>query len=184
MGKRSDQEHVAVIETQRLRLRRWLDDDLAALVRWNADPRFMRHMGRGPMSATESAAALARYRTHWAQHGFGLLAVEDRATGTLIGRVGPQFHRLWPADPEVGWGFDPEWWGMGLATEAGAACVRWAFGVLDIPRLVSIATPDNVASRRVMEKLGLTFVEQIVDPVLGIALVMHARERNDEPRLG
>jgi RimJ/RimL family protein N-acetyltransferase len=141
-------------------------------------------MGRGPMSSAESEAALARYQRHWLQHGFGLLAVEERATGTLIGRAGPQFHRLWPADPEVGWGFDPDWWGMGLAAEAGAACVKWSFGDLDIRRLVSIATADNVASRRVMEKLGLTFVEQIFDPVLGIALVLHARERTDEHRAG
>ncbi|HET9809431.1 MAG TPA: GNAT family N-acetyltransferase, partial [Candidatus Limnocylindria bacterium] len=92
MGKHSDEERGAVIETQRLRLRRWRDRDLAALARWNADTRFMRHMGRGPMNTAESAAALARYQRHWAQHGFGLLAVEERATGTLIGRVGPQFH--------------------------------------------------------------------------------------------
>jgi len=178
LGCQMTLEHAAVIETQRLRLRRWHDSDLPALARWNADPRFMRHMGRGPLSSVESAAALARYQSHWSQHGFGLLAVEDRATGVLIGRAGPQFHRLWPTDPEVGWGFDPDWWGMGLATEAGAACVRWAFGDLDIHRLVSITTPDNVASRRVMEKLGLAFVDEIFDPVLGIALVLHARERN------
>jgi ribosomal-protein-alanine N-acetyltransferase len=78
---------------------------------------------------------------------------------------------------------DPDWWGKGLATEAGAACVKWAFDDLDIHRLVSIATPDNLASRRVMEKLGLTFVEEIFDPVLGIALVLHARDRTDERRL-
>lgn len=62
--------------------------------------------------------------------------------------------------------------------------MRWAFVDLDIRRLVSIATPDNVASRRVMEKVGLKFVTEIVDPVLGIALVLHARERTDERRLG
>jgi RimJ/RimL family protein N-acetyltransferase len=137
-------------------------------------------MGRGALTWEESAAALRRYQRHWAEHGFGLLAVEDRATGTLVGRAGPQFHRLWPADPEVGWGFDPDCWGKGLATEAGAACVRWAFGDLDIGRLVSITTPDNFASRRVMEKLGLTFLHEIFDPVFGITLVLHARERIDK----
>ena len=110
----------------------------------------MRHMARGPLTLEESAAALARYQRHWDEHGFGLLAVEERTSGRLIGRAGPQFHRLWRADPEIGWGFDPEYWGKRLATEAGAASLKWAFGDLDLARLVSIATPDNLASRRVM----------------------------------
>lgn len=130
------------------------------------------------MTGAESAAALDRYRRHWAEHGFGLFAVEHRATGALIGRAGPQFHRLWPADPEVGWGFDPDWWGQGLATEAGGASVSWAFEHLDVPRLVSIATPENAASRRVMQKLGFSMVQEIVDPLLGIKLLLHALGRS------
>jgi RimJ/RimL family protein N-acetyltransferase len=171
-----------VIETERLRLRRWRDSDLPMLARWNADARFMRHMGRGPLSSDESAAALLRYQRHWAKHGFGIFAVEDRATGALIGRAGPQFHRLWPADPEVGWGFDPEWWGKGLATEAGAACVKWAFRNLEISRLVSITTRENVASRRVMEKLGFSLFDEVVDLMLHVSLLVHARGRSDERR--
>ena len=138
----------------------------------------MRHMGRGPFTRDESAAALARYRRHWAEHGFGLLAVEDRASGSLIGRAGPQFHRLWPSDAELGWGFDPDWWGRGLATEAGAACLEWGFGPLGFARLVSITTPENVASRRVMAKLGFSLLREIVDPAQGVRLLVHMRERD------
>jgi len=142
----------------------------------------MRHMARGPLTLEESAAALARYQRHWDEHGFGLLAVEERTSGRLIGRAGPQFHRLWRADPEIGWGFDPEYWGKGLATEAGAASLKWAFGDLDLARLVSITTPDNLASRRIMGKLGFRFVEEIFDPTLGVAVMLHALERGDEYR--
>ena len=60
------------LETARLRLRRWRDEDLPTLARWNADPVVMRHMGRGSMTLEESAAALDRYRRHWDEHGFGL----------------------------------------------------------------------------------------------------------------
>jgi RimJ/RimL family protein N-acetyltransferase len=134
----------------------------------------MRHMGRPSLTREESAASLCRYDRHWHEHGFGLVAVEDRATDALIGRSGVQYHRQWADDPEVGWGLDPEWWGRGLATEAGAACVRWAFDELGYERLVSICTPENVASRRVMEKLGFRVLATKRDDELGIALWIHA----------
>ena len=143
--------------------------------------RFMRHMGRGSFSREETAASLRRYDAHWDEHGFGLLAVEDRQSGTLIGRSGVAYHRAWPHDPEVGWGFDPEWWGRGLATEAGAACIRWAFEDLALTRLVSICTEHNVVSRRVMEKLGFRLLETVPFAELGLVLWVHAL---DQPARG
>jgi RimJ/RimL family protein N-acetyltransferase len=134
----------------------------------------MRHMGRASLTREESAASLRRYDRHWREHGFGLLAVDDRTTGALIGRSGVQYHRQWADDPEVGWGLDPGWWGRGLATEAGAACVRWAFDVLGYPRLVSICTQENLASRRVMEKLGFRLLDTKRDGELGLTLWIHA----------
>jgi RimJ/RimL family protein N-acetyltransferase len=68
---------------------------------------------------------------------------------------------MWPADPEVGWGIDPAWWGRGIATEAGAASVAWAFGELGYARVVSITTEANVASRRVMARLGFRLHEHV-----------------------
>jgi RimJ/RimL family protein N-acetyltransferase len=158
-------------------LRRFELADLDALARWNADPAFMRHMGRGPLTREESASAFARYERHWQEHGFGLLAVADKATGELIGRSGVQYHRAWPHDPEVGWGFDPRWWGRGLATEAGRACVEWGFGELGCARLVSITTEQNLASRRIMAKLGFELSETIPFRELGIDLLVHALDR-------
>ena len=173
----------AVLETERLRLRRFRDDDLETLARWNADPHFMRHMGRGPMTREESAAALRRYDEHWKEHGFGLLAAEDRETGALVGRTGIQYHRAWPDDPELGWAFDPDWWGRGLATEAGAACVRWGFEELEIGRLVSITTQPNLASRRVMEKLGFHLHARVAFPGIDDELWVHALDRRQDRRL-
>ena len=166
-----------MLETERLVLRRFEPGDIDTLARWNADPVFMKHMGRGPMSREESVAMSERHEAHWREHGFGLLAVTDRASGALIGRCGPQFHRAWPDDPEVGWAFDPEWWGRGLATEAGRVCVGWAFGDLGYARLVSITMEDNRASRRVMEKLGFELRERIPFAELGIELLVHALDR-------
>ena len=106
---------------------------------------------------------------------FGLLAVEWRESGELIGRVGPQYHRMWPHDPEVGWALDPAWWGRGLATEAGSAMVAWSFGELGFERVVSITTEANSASRNVMAKLGFTLHAQV--PSEWGLLWVHALDR-------
>jgi RimJ/RimL family protein N-acetyltransferase len=164
------------LETARLRLRLWRDEDLPTLARWNADPVVMRHMGRGPMTVEESAAALDRYRRHWEEHGFGVWAAELLETDELVGRIGIAYHRAWPGDPEVGWLIDPAHTGAGLETEGGAACVQFGFETLDVRRLVSICTEENVESRRVMEKLGFRLHEQIPFEELGITLWVHAKE--------
>jgi RimJ/RimL family protein N-acetyltransferase len=144
-----------VIETERLLLRRFTDADREAVARWNADPEFTRYLA-GVQTRAQSDEAFDRWERHWAEHGFGLLAVVWKATGELIGRVGPQYHRMWSDDPEVGWALDPAWWRQGIATEAGRASVDWGFGELGYARLVSITTDPNVASRNVMSKLGFT----------------------------
>jgi RimJ/RimL family protein N-acetyltransferase len=163
-----------VIETERLTLRRFTEADRDAVARWNADPAFTRHLA-GVQTREQSDASFDRWQRHWDERGFGLLAIEWRATGELIGRTGPQYHRAWPGDPEIGWALDPAWWGRGIATEAGAASVAWAFGGLGFARVVSITTEANVGSRNVMRKLGfelLTIVESEWGP-----LWVHALDR-------
>ena len=163
-----------MIETARLRLRRFTDADRATVARWNADPDFTRFL-TGPQTREESDAIFDRWERHWDEHGFGLLAVEWLDTGELLGRVGPQYHRYWPADPEVGWAVDRAWWGKGIATEAGAAAVEWAHGALGHARLVSITREQNTASRNVMHKLGFA-LHEILPSEWG-PLWVHARDR-------
>ena len=104
-----------MIETERLTLRRFRETDRDTVARWNADPDYSRHLA-GVLTREQSDAAFDRWDRHWAEHGFGLLAVESRGSGDLVGRVGPQYHSYWPADPELGWALDPAWWGRGIAT--------------------------------------------------------------------
>jgi RimJ/RimL family protein N-acetyltransferase len=163
-----------VIETERLRLRRLTDADRDTVARWNADPDYTRHLA-GVQTRAQSDEQFGRWARHWDEHGFGVVAVEWRETGELIGRVGPQFHRYWPHDPEVGWALDPAWWGRGIATEAGAAVVEWGFGELGYTRLVSITTEANTASRNVMAKLGFLLHERV--PSEWGELWVHALER-------
>lgn len=149
-----------MIETARLTLRRFRADDRDTVARWNADAEYTRHLS-GVQSRAQSDEAFDRWDRHWVEHGFGLLAIEWRETGELIGRTGPQFHRVWPGDPEIGWALDPVWWGRGIATEAGRASVAWAFGELGFARAVSITTEANIASLNVMAKLGFTLLAQV-----------------------
>jgi RimJ/RimL family protein N-acetyltransferase len=163
-----------VIETERLTLRCLDDDDRETVARWNAAPDFTRYLA-GVQTRAQSDEAFDRWQRHWSEHGFGLLGVVWRETGALIGRVGPQYHRMWPDDPEVGWALDPSWWGRGIATEAGRASVGWAFGELDFARVVSITTEQNGASRHVMAKLGFALHAHV--PSEWGTLWVHALDR-------
>jgi RimJ/RimL family protein N-acetyltransferase len=167
-----------VIETERLTLRRFVEADRDTVARWNADPEFTRHLA-GVQTREQSDAAFDRWCSHWEEHGFGLLGIEWRETGDLIGRVGPSFHRIWPDDPEVGWGVDPAWWGRGIATESGRAAVDWAFGPLGYPRVVSITTEANLRSRNVMAKLGFRLHARV--PSEWGVLSVHALDRGAKP---
>ena len=136
----------------------------------------MRYIAPTTDDPAETELALARWTSHWDEHGFGLVAVEDRESGTLVGRGGPQYHRAWPHDPEVGWAVDPGWWGRGIATEMGRAFVGWVFGPLGYRRVVSITVEANLASRRVMSKLGFSLLTTVPAPRGGPALWVHSLE--------
>ena len=151
------------------------------MARINAQPAFTRYLNAHghPLTRAESKQALARWRRHWDEHGFGLWAVEERESGRLVGRVGVQYHSLWPQDPEVGWGLDPAVWGRGYATEAGAAAIGHAFETLGVPRLVSIVHPGNRASIAVQERLGIHPWREIPWPGTGVLLEVRAIERTE-----
>jgi RimJ/RimL family protein N-acetyltransferase len=161
----------SMIETDRLLLRRWRDDDLDALAAMHADPEVMRYVGDGrPHSREQSAASLARYEQGWQARGFGLFAVELRADGAFVGWVGlavPEFlPEVMPA-VEIGWRLARPHWGAGIATEAAREVLRFAFDYARVPRLVSICHVDNAASARVMTKLGMTEERRTVVPSHG-----------------
>jgi RimJ/RimL family protein N-acetyltransferase len=147
---------VPVIETPRLRLREWRWDDLDEMARIYAHPEVERYLEPKDRAAAEDEVAYLV--AHWEHEGFGAWAVEHAESGRLIGRIGLLRHVDWPDEPaEVGWTLDRAYWGRGLATEGGAASLRYGFEVLGFDRIISITLPGNTASRRVMEKLGLTY---------------------------
>ena len=85
--------------------------------------------------------------------GYGMFAVVERATGSLVGRVGPWYPEGWP-DFEIGWTLRSEYWGRGYATEAVNRCIAYAFTELDRTHLVSLIQPDNSRSIRLAQRVG------------------------------
>ncbi|MGH9606755.1 MAG: GNAT family N-acetyltransferase [Terracidiphilus sp.] len=154
---------MADLETDRLVLRRWKEADRAPFARINRDPAAMRFMP-GALSAEESGQLIDRIEAHFERHGFGLWAAELGQSGEFIGYIGlliprleiPGFGAAFSPCVEIGWRLGPAYWNLGLATEGARAVVRHAFADLRLPALISFTVPANAASRRVMEKLGMT----------------------------
>jgi RimJ/RimL family protein N-acetyltransferase len=152
-----------MIETARLVLRRWEPRDLEPFAALNADPEVMRYIGAGrPLTRDESDALVGRIEVGFDDLGFGLWCVEPRDPDVpCIGFVGlavPKFlPEILPA-VEIGWRLARGWWGRGLATESALAVRDFAFapGGADLDEIVSIRHPENLASARVMDKLGMT----------------------------
>ena len=145
----------ARVETQRLVLRTWRPKDRPAFAVINADPAVTEHVSPMPLSRGESDALVDRIEASWLHRGYGLYAVEDRASGLLLGFCGLSHHRALPEEVEVGWRLARAAWGRGLATEAALACRDLAFDTLRLDRLISVTIEANVRSQRVMEKLGM-----------------------------
>jgi RimJ/RimL family protein N-acetyltransferase len=144
------------VRTERLLLREFTDRDREPFAAINADPAVMRYLS-GPMTRAESDAYVERIRDHWQQRGYGLFAVELLEDGAMVGFVGISHHRAMPQEVELGWRLAHRVWGNGLATEGATAVRDFAFAVLHLPRLVSITIDENLASRRVMDKLGFRY---------------------------
>jgi RimJ/RimL family protein N-acetyltransferase len=143
--------------TARLTLRRWRDADREAFAAINADSRVMRFFPAG-LSRAESDELVDRAEAHFGAYGFGPFAAELRETGCLAGFIGlvvPSFEAHFTPAVEIGWRLDAAVWNQGLATEGAREALRYAFEELRLGEVVSFTVPENVASRRVMEKIGL-----------------------------
>jgi RimJ/RimL family protein N-acetyltransferase len=154
-----DRPGIPTLTTPRLVLRPFVPNDLEELAVLHAEESFWWYPLRGAMSKQDTAGFLERVMARYDSDGFGIEALLDRASGAMIGWAGlavPHFlPQILPA-VEVGWRLAGPWRGRGLATEAGAAAVEFGFTTGGLDRIVSIYEPENVASGRVMERLGFT----------------------------
>ena len=160
-------------ETDRLLLRRWRADDLEDLEAVFAKPKVWWFPDRRGRNADETRAFLDRRIGRWRDRGWSHWAVEHREDRRVIGFLGlepPTFLPEVMPTVEVGWRLDPDYWGRGLATEGGRAALRFGFDVLGVDEIVSIYEPENVASGRVMERIGMRRDRDTTHPTLGVDL--------------
>ena len=143
---------ITTLQTEHLNLRAFREADLDDYARICADPEVVRHIG-DPFSRAEAWLHIAMMLGHWQLRGYGMWAIENRASGALIGRVGFYEPDGWPG-LELGWMLARTEWGHGLATESAAAALAFAFAILRKPHVISLIRQQNIASIRVAEKVG------------------------------
>ncbi|HEY4363922.1 MAG TPA: GNAT family N-acetyltransferase [Bryobacteraceae bacterium] len=154
------------IETARVRLRGWVEEDLEPLVAMCADARVMEFFP-SVASREDTEAMLGRIRSHHARYGFGPWAME--VEGEFAGALGLNWVRYetsFTPCVELGYRMRAEFWGRGLATEAGRAALRYGFETLGLEEIVAFTIPANQRSRRVMEKLGLVYSGEFEHPLV------------------
>lgn len=165
------------IQTPRLILRRWHDDDLAPMAEINADPQVMRWIGDGSVRDLEQTAEdIERWEEEWDEEGFGLFAVELLASGELAGFAGLSIPRFLPEvlpAVEISWRLGQQYWGQGYASEAAHAALEFAVQDRGLDRVISISSVGNDASENVMRKLGMVPERETTHPVYGLPLHVH-----------
>ena len=144
------------LDTERLRLRAFEERDFDAYAAMMGDPEVARYLGTGrALDRMEAWRQMAMFLGHWQLRGYGVWAVEEKATGAFVGRIGHQYPEGFP-DFELAYTLARPFWGRGYALEGARAARDYAWNVLGRERMVSIVRHANVGSRRVAERLGAT----------------------------
>ncbi|MEY2538409.1 MAG: hypothetical protein QOG67_2149 [Verrucomicrobiota bacterium] len=148
-----------ILETERLILREYAEDDVEAFYRLNSDPEVMRYTGDDMLSDIDHAREilLAHPITDYRKHGFGRWACLLKSDGQKIGFAGLKYLEE-RKEVDLGYRLLPAYWGQGFATEASGAVIRYGFDQLGLHRVIGLARPENTASVRVLEKVGMRFV--------------------------
>lgn len=166
-----------LLETEHLILRPFTAGDVDAAFRWFGDAEVMRFTPTGPdRSLDETARRLATYQEHQETHGFSKWLVQERRSGEAIGDSGllvlPESGNI-----DLGFRFLQRFWGLGFATEVAIAWIRVAVSQLGLKRLTAFAHPENVASLKVLDKVG--FHRFGSERVMGMDAITFALDVND-----
>lgn len=151
-----------VLETARLRLRRFRRDDVDAVFAIIGDEVAMQYYPR-KFGIADAVEWIERNLRRYEEHGYGLFAVTLRGNEDLIGDCG-LIAQVVEGEPqlEVGYHFRRDQWGRGYATEAARGCMEFAFRELRADKVISLIRPENVPSRRVAERNGMKVERQVI----------------------
>jgi RimJ/RimL family protein N-acetyltransferase len=144
-----------IIETERLKLRKWCGTDVAPNTAMLSDPgtaRFITADGKPVTDELVGWRNAAIMSGHWVLNGVGMFVVEEKSSGKFAGRVGPWFPPGWPGF-EVGWGISSEFRGRGYAVEAARAAIDWSFATFELNQIIHCIDCENTASQAVARRL-------------------------------
>ncbi|WP_420629516.1 GNAT family N-acetyltransferase [Candidatus Leptofilum sp.] len=151
---------IPTLETDNLRLRPFSIIDTTAMHQIFNTKNVLKYFpGPRTLTVAQVQRSINRLLDHWQVKGYGLWALESRATGELVGRCGLQ-HITETDEVEIDFIVSPKFWGRGFATEAGQASLQYGFETLNQSLIVGIVHPENIASQRVLTKLGMQFAEE------------------------
>ncbi|MCR9232797.1 GNAT family N-acetyltransferase [Gimesia chilikensis] len=156
------------METTRLILRRWCEDDVTPFVELNKDPRVMQYYP-STLTSEQSMQMMDDIQKHFEEYGFGLWAVEIKDQTPFAGFIGlavPQFTAFFTPCIEILWRLATPYWNQGYATEGAHAVLDFGFDECNLKQIVSFTVPSNIASRRVMEKIGMSYIDNFDHPGL------------------
>ena len=172
---------VPIINTPRLILRALEDSDAKALHRIYQTEGVLQYFPSSqPPPLERLEQFISHQQEHWKNHAYGNWAITLSGRTDLIGWAGLQYLPE-TTETEVGYLLDRQFWGRGYATEAAWASLQFGFECFDFDKIVGLVHPDNLASRRVLEKCGLNFIDQKV--YFGIDLLRYWIERRSFQRL-
>jgi RimJ/RimL family protein N-acetyltransferase len=149
-----------ILTTPRLLLRKFLISDAEHFYKLSLDPDVLTFTGDPPFESVENAAEFLKDYYQYKRYGYGRWAVILKETGEFLGWAGLRHSDLM-AQTDLGFRFFKQHWNNGYATEAGKACIEYAFNTLKLPNLVGRVMKGNKASIRVLEKCGMTFVTEM-----------------------
>ncbi|HEY0430094.1 MAG TPA: GNAT family N-acetyltransferase [Pyrinomonadaceae bacterium] len=152
-----------VIETERLILRRLRVEDAEDLYRIYSNPETMKFMGQGSASVEETRGHIQKHiEKYYNNYGFGLWATLLKENNSLIGRCGLLYEDIEGIkDLELAYLLDSNYWGQGLATEVARSIVKIGFDGYNFNRIIALINPQNTASIRVAEKVGMNYEREI-----------------------
>jgi RimJ/RimL family protein N-acetyltransferase len=173
-----------VVETERLLLRAYRLDDYDSIREMSGAPEMFRYSEREAMTPEEAWGRLLRHVGHWQIYGYGIFAVEEKASRRYVGEAGvAHFRRSLGADfdpfPESTWSIAPEAQGQGYAQEAAAGALAWLTDGKEKPQTVCLIHIGNAPSLRVAEKLGYRPIRQV--EYRGYPAVLFRREEKPRP---
>lgn len=152
---------LSLLETARLRLRRWQLADILPFAAMNADPAVMEYFP-ATITLEQTQLAIDIFEAHFAMHGFSFWAVEMKGSGDFVGNVGLEPYDLLGNDGDaptphvaIGWQLARAYWGQGLALEAAQAVRDYAKNHLKLNEIIAVMAEKNARSLRVCERLGM-----------------------------